>query len=233
MSFDDDEIEQDDQDGAAGDGGGGGGAGGEEAYDGTADEAGVDSAFVVAGDKQPLSKGTVAMFVILALAGAGTYGMYVKSGTQTATAAPDPKAQAVIKEFMTQRDKNAQAMKKMLTDTDAVVRQFMNYRVEQIPLSGLVANPFRTAPANPGEPSRADEEAAKKKREEERVAILKAVNGLQLQSVMHSENRRSCMINNALYTEGQQVDAFLIEKIAPNCVIVRNGQYRFELRMQR
>jgi hypothetical protein len=229
MSFDDDEIEQDDQDGAAGDGGGGG----EEAYDGTADEAGVDSAFVVAGDKQPLSKGTVAMFVILALAGAGTYGMYVKSGTQTATAAPDPKAQAVIKEFMTQRDKNAQAMKKMLTDTDAVVRQFMNYRVEQIPLSGLVANPFRTAPANPGEPSRADEEAAKKKREEERVAILKAVNGLQLQSVMHSENRKSCMINNALYTEGQQVDAFLIEKIAPNCVIVRNGQYRFELRMQR
>jgi hypothetical protein len=229
MSFDDDEIEQDDQDGAAGDGGGGG----EEAYDDTADEAGVDSAFVVAGDKQPLSKGTVAMFVILALAGAGTYGMYVKSGTQSATAAADPKAQAVIKEFMTQRDKNAQAMKKMLTDTDAVVRQFMNYRVEQIPLSGLVANPFRTAPANPGEPSRADEEAAKKKREEERVAILKAVNGLQLQSVMHSDSRKSCMINNALYTEGQQVDSFLIEKIAPNCVVVRNGQYRFELRMQR
>jgi hypothetical protein len=230
MSFDD-ELEQNDQEATAGDGG----ADGDGGYgDGGGDEAGVDSAFVVAGEKQPLSKGTVAMFVILAIAGAGTYGMYVKSGTQSAAAAADPKATAVIKEFMTQRDKNAQAMKKMLTDTDAVVRQFTNYRVQQIPLSGLVANPFRTAPANPAEgSSRLDEEAAKKKREEERVAILKAVNGLQLQSVMHSDSRKSCMINNALYTEGQQVDAFLIEKIAPNCVIVRNGQYRFELRMQR
>jgi hypothetical protein len=41
------------------------------------------------------------------------------------------------------------------------------------------------------------------------------------------------MINNALYTEGQTVEGFLVEKIAPNTVIVRNGQYRFELRMQR
>jgi hypothetical protein len=160
--------------------------------------------------------------------------MYVKSGTLAAAAVADPKAQAVIKEFMTQRDKNAQAMKKMLTDTDAVVRQFTNYRVQQIPLSGLAANPFRTATANPDDgSSRLGEEAARRKREEERVAVLKAVNGLQLQSVMHGESRKSCMINNALYTEGQQVESFLIEKIAPNCVVVRNGQYRFELRMQR
>jgi hypothetical protein len=227
----DDELEQNDQDGTAGDGG----ADGDQGYDGAGDEgAGVDSAFVVAGDKQPLSKGTVAMFVILAIAGAGTYGMYVKSGTQSAAAAADPKATAVIKEFMTQRDKNARDLKKMLTGSEALVRQFMNSRVQQIPLSGLAANPFRTSPSTPGEgSSRIDEEAARKKQEEERVAILKAVNGLQLQSVMHSEARKSCMINNALYTEGQQVDAFLIEKIAPNCVVVRNGQYRFELRMQR
>jgi hypothetical protein len=222
----DDELEQNGQ----GDGGGGGG---DESYDESA-EGGVDSAFVVTGEKQPLSKGTVAMFVILAVAGAGTYFMYVKSGTQTASAAADPKAQAVIKQFMTERDKNAVAMKKMLTDTETIVRQFTQYRVEQVPLSGLVGNPFRisAAPAEDGG-ARLDEEAQKRKREEERVAILKSVGGLQLQSVMHSENRKSCMINNALYLEGQQVEAFTIEKIAPNCVVVRNGQYRFELRMQR
>jgi hypothetical protein len=45
--------------------------------------------------------------------------------------------------------------------------------------------------------------------------------------------RKSCMVNNTLYTEGQQVDGFTIEKIAPDSVIVRNGSYRFELRMQR
>jgi hypothetical protein len=221
-----DELEQNDD--QAGDGAD---SSSEESYEG---EAGVDSAFVVTGEKQPLSKGTVVMFVILAIAGCGTYYMYSRSSTQTAQAAADPKAQAVIKQFMTERDKNAAALKKTLTDTESYVRQFLNGRVQQIPLSGLHANPFRTAPATPDEgPSRLDEEAQKRKREEERVAILKAVNGLQLQSVMHSDARKSCMINNALYTEGQTVETFLVEKIAPNTVIVRNGQYRFELRMQR
>lgn len=221
-----DELEQNDDQAGDAD------ASAEETYEG---EAGVDSAFVVTGEKQPLSKGTVVMFVILAIAGCGTYYMYSRSSTQTAQAAADPKAQAVIKQFMTERDKNAAALKKTLTDTESFVRQFLNSRVQQVPLSGLHANPFRTAPATPDEggPSRLDEEAQKRKREEERVAILKVVNGLQLQSVMHSDARKSCMINNALYTEGQTVETFLVEKIAPNTVIVRNGQYRFELRMQR
>jgi hypothetical protein len=226
MSLDD--LEQNDDQASAAEGDG---AGSDESYGG--DEAGVDSAFVVSGEKEPLSKGTVVMFVILAIAGCGTYYMYSRSSTQTANAAADPKATAVIKQFMTERDKNAQAMKKMLTDTETVVRQFMNYRVQQIPLSGLAANPFREAPAKEDGGSRLDEEAQKRKREEERVAILKAVNTLQLQSVMHGGARKSCMINNALYTEGQTVESFLVEKIAPNTVIVRNGSYRFELRMQR
>jgi hypothetical protein len=227
MSLDDLEHNDDQASAAEGDG-----AGSDESYGG--DEAGVDSAFVVSGEKQPLSKGTVVMFVILAIAGCGTYYMYSRSSTQTAAAAADPKATAVIKQYMTERDKNAVAMKKMLTDTETVVRQFMNYRVQQIPLSGLAANPFREAPVNPddGKP-RLDEEAQKRKREEERVAILKAVNGLQLQSVMHGGGRSSCMINNALYTEGQTVESNQVEKVATNTVNVRNGSYRFELRMQR
>ena len=228
MSLDD--LEQNDDQASAAEGDG---DGADESYGG--DETGVDSAFVVTGEKEPLSKGTVVMFVILAIAGCGTYYMYSRSSTQTAAAATDPKATAVIKQFMTERDKNATAMKKMLLDTESIVDQFLNYRVQQIPLSALSANPFRMAVAGPddGRPSRVDEEAEKRKREEERVAILKAVNALQLQSVMHSDSRKSCMVNNALYVEGQQVEGFTIEKIAPNCVIVRTGQYRFELRMQR
>jgi type II secretory pathway component PulC len=41
------------------------------------------------------------------------------------------------------------------------------------------------------------------------------------------------MINNTLYSEGQQVESFTIEKITPDSVIVKNGSYRFELKMQR
>ena len=41
------------------------------------------------------------------------------------------------------------------------------------------------------------------------------------------------MINNALYTEGQQVEGFTIEQIGTKAVIVRSGVYRFELTMQK
>jgi cytochrome c556 len=195
----------------------------------------VDSAFVVPGEKQPLSKGTVAMFVILALAGAGTYFMYVKTGPQSAGAATvDPKAQAVIKQYMSDRTKNPAEMAKMFKDTE-MYKLLLNYKVQQVPLSALAANPFRLAPpaTDDGKPARISEEEQKRRDEEERVAVLKAVNGLQLQSIMRSDTRRSCMINNTLYQEGQQVEAFTIEKISPSCVVVRNGRYRFELRMQR
>jgi len=197
----------------------------------TADDAG-DSAFVVTAEKEPLSKGTLAMFVLLVVAGAGTYFMYVRTGTQTAGAATDVKAQQVIKQFMTEREKNPDAMRKMLLDTEEKVRWFRGYPGDnQRPLT---ANPFRMTPLeDPSKGARPDDERTKKQREEERIAVLKAVNALQLQSVMHSDAKSSCMINNSLYTEGQQVDGFTIEKISPNAVIVRNGSYRFELRMQR
>ena len=232
MSFDD--IEQDDQE-TSDDSGGGGDGGGDEQFGAGGDDA-VDSAFIVPSEKQPLSKGTLAMSLVIALAGAGTYYMYAKTGPQAAAAGVDPKAQQVIRQFMSDRDKNMGAMQKMLKDTETVVKQFMSYpSVKQVPLSALSANPFRmtAAPADQQQVPSKDDEREKKQREEERVAVLKGVNALQLQSVMHSDARRSCMINNALYTEGQQVETFTIEKISPNAVVVRNGSYRFELRMQR
>jgi hypothetical protein len=195
------------------------------------DESG-DSAFIATQEKEPLSKGSVAMFVLLTVAGAGTYFMYVRSGTQNANAAVDLKAQQVIKQFMTEREKNPDAMKEMLRDTEEKVRWFRNYPGDnQRPLT---ANPFRMTPLeDAGKPAAPDNERDKKLREEERIAVLKNVNALQLQSVMHSDARKSCMINNSLYLEGQEVESFTIEKISPNAVIVRNGSYRFELRMQR
>jgi hypothetical protein len=190
-----------------------------------------DSAFVVTSEKEPLSKGTLAMFILLVVAGAGTYFMYVRTGTQSASAASDIKAQQVIKQFMSEREKNPDAMRKMLLDTEEKVRWFRSYPGDnQRPLT---ANPFRMTPLDDGKAPKVDDEKAKKQREEERIAVLKAVNALQLQSVMHSEVKQSCMINNSLYLEGQQVEGFTIEKISPNAVIVRNGSYRFELRMQK
>ena len=200
----------------------------EESFD--PDQA-VDSAFMVPKEKQPLSKGTVAMFVILAIAGAGTYLMYLRTGPQSASAATDPKAQQVIKQFMNDRNKNPAALQKMLEYTESVMKQLRNYSsVSHVPLS---SNPFKMAAESGQKPTAGDDTREKKLREEERAAVAKAVAGLQLQSVMHSDKNKSCMINNTLYREGQQIDSFTIEKISPNTVIVRSGVYRFQLSMQR
>jgi hypothetical protein len=194
-----------------------------------------DAAFVIEEEKKPLSKGTVAMFLILSAAAAGTYFMYVRTGPQTASASASPQAQQVIKQFMSDKDKNLVTMQKMLRDTESVVQQFLNYpSMTQVPLKDLKTNPFRVGSVEPGAPvANVDDAKEKKRREEERQAALRAVQALNLQSVMVSGNRAACMINNTMYTEGQQIDAFTIERIAPNSVIVRNDVYRFELRMQR
>ena len=54
---------------------------------------------------------------------------------------------------------------------------------------------------------------------------------LALQSVIVSDARSACMINRTLYTEGQQVDIFTIERITPTAVIVKANGFRFELKM--
>src|SRR3954470_24121854 len=137
------EIEQDDQDGA--------GATGEQFGATDGGDENVDSAFVVPSEKQPLSKGTLAMFLVIAVAGAGTYFMYVRTGPQSANAGVDPRAQQVIKQFMSDRTKNQGQMEQTLRDAESIVKQFLNYPgVKQIPLSSLTANPFRmtAAPAD-------------------------------------------------------------------------------------
>ena len=41
------------------------------------------------------------------------------------------------------------------------------------------------------------------------------------------------MINNMMVTENQQIEGFVVEKINPHSVIVKQGEYRFELHMQK
>jgi hypothetical protein len=229
------EYEQDDQN--QGDGEGGDGAG-EESYD----SGDVDSSFVVAENKKPISKSTVVMIVIILCAKAGMYFMYKRSAPSAAQAG-DAKAAQVIKQFMSDKEKNFSLMQKMLTETKSVVDQFMNYpNLKQIPLSELQTNPFAVAkPNDDGNMSDARrkqlESEAEKVRDAEKHAIAKAANGLRLMSVVTSGSRKACMINNTLYMQGQIVQAddlsFMIEDIAPNRVVVKCGNFKFELSMQK
>jgi hypothetical protein len=141
---------------------------------------------------------------------------------------PPPAIQSA-QNFLQSGQDGVAAMRAMLKSTEKVVKDFLAYpTMTQIPLAELKTNPFRVQG-----PKADDSEAnTKRRKEEDRQEIVKAVNALQLQSIM-SGKKGACMINNAMYMEGQQIGRFTVEKIAQASVIVKSGQYRFELKMQK
>jgi len=195
---------------------------------------GGETEFVAGEEKKPGAQQLLYFLLLLAVAGGGMYYMYKRQGPASASASTPEAAKAAetVNTFLSSGPNNIKAMQMMLKDTEKFVKQFLEYpSVKQTPLAALATNPFRFAAkaANPD----ADAEAAKKKREDEKTAALKASESLMLQSIITSGSRKACMINNALYTEGQQVDQFVVEKIEPHRVIVKTGTYRFELKMQK
>ncbi len=62
------------------------------------------------------------------------------------------------------------------------------------------------------------------------VELRKALASLSLQSILAGRTSY-CLINNQLYAVGQTVGPFTIESISPAAVILRSGDYRFELKM--
>jgi hypothetical protein len=212
---------------------------GEESFD--SGEMG-DAGFIGEQPKKPISKSTLVMMAIIAASIGGMYFMHQRAGMPTADAA-DPKATQVIKQFMSDKDKNSAQMQKMIKETQSVVDQFLNYpNLKQIPLTELSNNPFKMLPAKD---DAADSEKARIKREqEERLAheaqknqIAKAANALNLQSIVVSGARKACMINNTLVMEGQTIEdgdkQFTVEKITRGVVTVKCGEYRFELTMRK
>jgi hypothetical protein len=217
------EYEQDDQNQE-------GGGSGEQSYESELS----DGSFVVAEPKKPISKSTLVMIVIILCAKAGMYFMYKRS-TPAAAEANDAKATQVIKQFMSDKDKNFTLMQKMLTETKGVVDQFMNYpNLKQIPLTDLQNNPFAMAKPSDDRPK---PPPIGEDPEVQKTAIKNAANALRLQSVVTSGASKACMVNNTLYTEGQIIQAddlsFMIEEIAPNKVIVKCGNLKFQLSMQK
>lgn len=201
------------------------------------EELSESSDFVVAAPKKAaLNRTTLIVLGILALAGGVVWTMYQRAGgpKQAAAAqAESNRAKKTINAFLDGGSSNIHNMEKMLRSTEKVVQQFLAYpSMTQVPLSDLHTNPFRMKTQRPLDPS-ADNIVERRRREEERVAMLKAVQSLHLQSIMYSDARKACMINDRMYREGQTVDAFAIERITATSVIVKSSVYRFELKMQR
>ena len=194
--------------------------------------AGGEAQFVSSEEKKPQVQIYVLVGMVL-LAPMVIWYMYNRGGPDSAAAAIDPHAPIsavqTVHTFLDSGQEGVAAMRTMLNGTEKIVKQFLAYpSMAQIPLSDLKTNPFRAHDPVADDP----EAAAKKKKEEEKAAIAKAVGELHLQSIM-SGRRGACMINNSMYTEGQIVEGFTVEKIAQGVVTVNKGGFRFELTIQK
>lgn len=188
-------------------------------------------------ETKPASSRNILLLGIVLIGAAVIYFMYFKKGPDSAFAANPADgekevARQAITEFLGGGRSNIVQMEQLLKDTEQVVGRFVAYpSATQVPLEELKVNPFRqfsekTDVISPDE----SEMAAKKLRDEERRVATETVGKLQLQSLISGKNR-ACMINNAMYREGQQIDNCLIEKISSDSVIVRCNNYRFALKM--
>jgi hypothetical protein len=208
-------------------------SGGEELNESIGSEEGV----IVSDEPKPLNKGALMMFLILVVGAGSVYFMHRKTGPKAASAASAETAEArkTISTFLSTGDASFKSMEMRLKTTEKIVQQFMTYpSATQVPLTDLHTNPFRAHPADDAADNAALSEAAqKKKQEEDRLGAKKAAEALMLQSVISSGTRKACMINSQLYREGETVGDFVIEKISPSSVLVKNGIYRFELRIQK
>jgi predicted nucleic acid-binding Zn ribbon protein len=201
----------------------------------------AEDSVIVTEERQPVNRSTLVMFAVIVLGAVVLYVMYRRTGPLGANAATVTKetdeARKTISSFLSGGDSNFKSIEARLKYTEKVVQQFRKYpSATQVPLNDLSTNPFRQhAPEvkKAGGDEGLSEAAEKKRREEEKLAIRKAAEGLQLQSIMYSDTRKACMINNTLYREGQNAGDFTVDKISPATVDVHNGPYRFQLRIDR
>lgn len=193
----------------------------------------TEAGFVAESSGSPGRSASLLLIGLLAIGAVALYVMRLKAGPSAASAATPAaaSAEATINEFLTDGGRNLRQMHDLLRNTEQIVQQFATYpSLKQVPVEELRTNPFCLDIPKAAVPA-VDVAAEQARKEKEQV--LKEVQKLKLQSVLHSAAVHACMISGKMYTEGQEIEGFLVERIAPNSVIVRKGNYRLELKMRR
>lgn len=197
-------------------------------------QGGEETEFVTSVPAKQVSHGAIVMGLVLLACGAGTYFMYMRSGPRSAASEPEAAAAAnTINQFLSSGSDNVREMKDLLASTERVVQKFLAYPGRaQIPVDKLQTNPFQLLlPKPPEQAAKQEDEDAAKRLEKARKVMLAEAQKLQLQSIIHGR-RKGALINNSLYTEGQEVDGFKVDAINPRSVIVSHDEMKFELTMQ-
>jgi len=191
-----------------------------------------DGAFVD-GQKPKSNVGMLATLGAVAILGAGAF-MYLKKGPQQAAAdTVDQAASATINDFLHGNGGSAKMMEQTIRETEKIVQEFkLHSHKEQIPAAQLLTNPFRLQEPKPQTTDVTEVVPSRIREDEERQRISTEANALELQSILRG-GRSACLLNNALYHEGDQIGSFTIDEIRPKSIIVHQGKYRFELTMKK
>lgn len=164
----------------------------------------------------------------LAVVGAAViWFMFFRGSPPAAQAALPASGGNDIKQFLDSG--NINLMKQTLKDSEKIVQQFQSKAAQtQIPLASLKSNPFRelTPKGETQAPKTTDDDEAR-----EHARIVAALGDLHLQTVIRAGRRHTCMINNTVYSEGEQVGIFSVQEVRGNSVVLGSGKYRFELPM--
>lgn len=192
---------------------------------------------LVAETAKPRNSTVVFLSVLLLIGAAAVFFMRMKAGPSAAAAATPQAATAkvTINQFLTDGGKSIRAMHDLLKNTEKLVQQFQQFPGQnQVKVEDLKTNPFLF-----GMPKKeVVEDTGPDPVQVEKEQILAAVKKLQIQTVLCGVTN-TCMINNKMYTEGQEIDSFSIEKITPGGVTLKvyapaaKKVYRFELKMIR
>jgi hypothetical protein len=214
----------------------------------TGEEA-METGFEAAPEHSPQKSALLLLVLIVLVGGGGIYLMRMKAGPAAAQASPETtEAQQTVNEFLNDGGKNLTQMKDMLRNTEKVVQGFLQYpTMTQVKLEELKTNPFEAPRPKDVKPTEDPAEIARRAAiekarvaalEKERSEVRTAASQLQLQSILYSDNRGTCMIGGRAYAQGKQVNGFTIEEIGRTFVVVNKTgavskeTYRFKLTMQ-
>jgi len=202
-------------------GGGGGEGGGEENNE-------ADMIFAPEASKPGRNAGM--LMIAFVMIGVGViYFMRARAGGPTAVRAEVTKAETLIKGF---DGTQVKIMQDLLKNTQKVVEQFNDEGKKNREDPKLALDPFTYHSPNEKAGETEDEKAIRlrnKNIEARRAAFKEDIKLLRVQSVIINNFAKTAMINNKLVQEGQEIEGFTIEKLAPNSVIVQRDGIRAQI----
>ena len=185
----------------------------------------------VASNSRNLRKSTILVVILVAIGLVGLWFMIHKSRPQSASAEPakeeETKIEVAISRLTGVRSEMANHM-------DEVVTKFYEFSdVCQVEVGELSKNPFEVEmPAKPEEEKKepTEEEKAMQAALARREELKQKAAALQLLSIMRAEEGNACMINDQILTQGDRVEAFTIDRIGGDFVVLvcsrRNRSHR-------